>query len=595
VTTGSLPSRPNLDQLKRQAKELLRREPHLGRLRDAQRALAQQYGFASWDALRAHVESIVGSTSRAGIKPKDLESGDARLIWDTIAASADGDAPALRKLLERNGQLSRAQYWYTPAVHFAVREGHAEAVQVLLDAGADPEWNGFHDGSLVEMARERGHTRVARLLEQARDRRNRVSAQPVDHPIHVAAEHGDLTQVRALLDVDPSLVDRGDAAGGTPLHRAILGRAREVVELLLDRGADVHVFHGAARGLRADFWTDVQAIDFAIWGGRRRRGDINLALLLLARGATLDLTVASALGDVERVRHILKAEPARIREARPSGRRPLSAAIQFGHDDIARLLLDSGADPSWKEPGAPKGMALHAAANRGNRAMVELLLDRGADPNGTVESSGSPTFIASTTEIRRLLVERGGILDPYLHWLGEDDEFMRRIVENPQAISSGEAFTTACTLGKRELLDRLLQAGIRVPEILTECQTYLLEHTDMLRTMLAHGMSPDLMNWQRQTLLHFLCAREDPSGAVERAAILLDAGANISARDDEYRSTPLAWAARTNAVQMAEFLLGRGAMTNLPDDDAWATPLAWAERRGHAELAAILRRHGAER
>jgi ankyrin repeat protein len=148
-----------------------------------------------------------------------------------------------------------------------------------------------------------------------------------------------------------------------------------------------------------------------------------------------------------------------------------------------------------------------------------------------------------------------------------------------------------CGGGRRDLLDKLLQAGIQVPAVITSCQTYLLKHTDMLRTLLAHGMSPDLMNWQRQTLLHFACA----NGDIERAAILLDAGATISARDDEYRSTPLAWAARRNAAQMVEFLLTRGAPTNLPDDEPWATALAWAERRQHAETASILRQYGADR
>jgi ankyrin repeat protein len=156
--------------------------------------------------------------------------------------------------------------------------------------------------------------------------------------------------------------------------------------------------------------------------------------------------------------------------------------------------------------------------------------------------------------------------------------------------------TTVCTLGKRKLLARLLEAGIRVPAVLTGCQSYLLEQPDMLRTLLSHGMSPDLMNWQHQTLLHFACKGPDRKGGdIERATILLDAGATISARDDEYRSTPLAWAARTNSVSTVQLLLARGAPTNRPDDDPWATPLAWAERRGHREIASILRAHGAFR
>ena len=115
----------------------------------------------------------------------------------------------------------------------------------------------------------------------------------------------------------------------------------------------------------------------------------------------------------------------------------------------------------------------------------------------------------------------------------------------------------------------MLAAGLRVPPVLTGCQGYLLTHTDLLRMLLAHGMSPDLMNWQHQTLLHLVCLAQDyrgrdkTNGAIERATILLDAGANISARDDEYRSTPLAWAARTNALQVAAFLLSRNAPTNL--------------------------------
>jgi ankyrin repeat protein len=591
VTARSLPPRPNLDHLKRQAKELLRRQPGLGRLRDAQRAVAEQYGFVSWDALRTHVAATTDAVTVAMLKPDELESQDGHVLWDTFTASAAGDVAALRTLLDRNPRLSRAEYWYTPVVHFAVREGRAEAVQVLLDAGADPEWNGLHEGSLIDMAKDRGHTRIARLLEQARDRRGRVVAQPVDHPVHTAAARGHLEQVRALLDADASLVHLGDSEGGTPLHRAILRGARDTVTLLLDRGADVHAFHGSARGLSGGFWTDLQAIDLAIWGGRRRDGDIGIARLLLSRGATCDLTVAAALGDIERVRQILDGEPARIGEARPSGRRPLSAAVEFGHEDVARLLLERGADPTWAEPAAPKGVSLHSAASAGNLRMVELLLAHGADPNAQVDSSADPISLTTVPEIRAVIAAHGGTLPTK-----DDDDLVRRVLDDASPSSRGMAFAMICGDGKRDLLDRLLRSGVRVPPVVTSCQGYFLKHSDMLRTLLAHDMNPDLMNWQHQTLLHLVCRRPDTTGAaVEQATILLEAGANISARDDEYRSTPLAWAARTNSVQMVEVLLARGAPTNLPDDEPWATPLAWAERRQHTEVVSILRRQGAER
>jgi ankyrin repeat protein len=235
-------------------------------------------------------------------------------------------------------------------------------------------------------------------------------------------------------------------------------------------------------------------------------------------------------------------------------------------------------------------------------ALVELLLARGADPNSDIDSSGNAVVAAATPEIRYLLVARGGAPDPYVtDWI-DDDEELRRVAGDPtQVVRISAAFAMVVGDGRRDRLERLLAAGLRVPPVLTGCQGYLLTHSDMLRTLLAHGMSPDVMNWQHQTLLHHICVAKDyrgrdrTDGAIERAAILLDAGANIAARDDEYRSTPLAWAARTNALGVAAFLLSRQAPTNLPDDEPWATPLAWAERRGHVEMSALLKRHGAAR
>src|SRR5215471_10917422 len=108
------------------------------------------------------------------IRPSELESERGDAIWNTITAAASGDAPTLQRLLESDPSLSRAGYFYTHPIHFAVREGHLDAVRLLLEAGADPEWNGYHDGSLIEMARDRGHESVALLLQEASRLRGRV-------------------------------------------------------------------------------------------------------------------------------------------------------------------------------------------------------------------------------------------------------------------------------------------------------------------------------------------------------------------------------------------------------------------------------------
>lgn len=539
------------------------------------------------------------------VKPRELESEQGLPIWDTITAAATGDMPALQRLLDRHPSLSRAQYFYTPAIHFAARAGHLESVELLLNAGADPEWNGYHDGSLIEMARYRGYESVARLLEEARQRRGRV-APDSDHPIHQAAEFDDVLSICLILDAGPALVNRGDRVGGTPLHRAVLGSARRAVALLLDRGADIHAVHSVARGAGGGWWAvDLQAIDLAIWGSNSyapAKRDFETARLLLARGATCDLTIAAALGDADRVVALLDRDPDSIHQMRANGKRPLSAAVEFGHGAIARLLLDRGADPSLPELGAQSGASLHAAARSGNHELVELLLARGADPNGDVDSGGNAVFAAKTPELRALLMTHGGHrgkLDPYdLVWMDQDDEVMRLVKADPASAERGcgGVFTAVCTRGKRDLLFRLLDAGIRVPPVVTGCLGYLLENLELFRILLANGMSADLANWQGQTLLHQLCRggkRGQVGEELTRAAILLDAGASISAREEEYCSTPLAWAARTNMPDMVEFLLARGAPANLPEDKPWATPLAWAERRGHTEVAEILRKHGA--
>jgi ankyrin repeat protein len=520
-------------------------------------------------------------------------------VWDAISAALTGDKVELRRVLKSDPNVAL----YDQPIHFAAREGHLEAVRLLLEAGADPDAE-FNGDNPTTVARDRGHEQVARILQDVRSSRGRARPADADHPIHVAAAAGDVDQVRALLDADPRLVHLSDRTGCTPLHLAVAASEREVVGLLLDRGADIHSLHGngprSARGYAA---VDFQPIDLALWSGPfwNIHGDTETARLLIARGAAYDLTIASALGDLDRVRSMLDEDPTQIALARPSGKHALSSAVEFGHHAIVRLLLERNANPNWPEgANAPRGVALHAAARAGDREIVELLVAAGADPNSHLNSAGNATYAARTPEIRALLFASGGTLDPYdLVWLGEDDEAVRRVSTDPGSANAGcgGVLAAASTLGKRELLVRLLDAGARVPPVVNDCRSYLFTEPEMLRLLLASGMDANLPNWLLTTPLHDLCARDNRGRPrqhrVECATILLDAGATIAAKDDDYRSTPLAWAARHNLPDMVELLLAGGAATNLADDEPWATPLAWATRRGHDRVIAILSAAGA--
>jgi hypothetical protein len=151
-------------------------------------------------------------------------------------------------------------------------------------------------------------------------------------------------------------------------------------------------------------------------------------------------------------------------------------------------------------------------------------------------------------------------------WLDEDDddEVMRRVAAHPESAHAGcgGVYTAVVTRGTRDLLMRLLDAGVRVPPKPDGCRSYLLEQPDMLRLLLMRGgLDPDYTDESRWTLLHALCGRDrrrrTMTHPTECAGILLDAGATISARDKN-GLTPPELARRNNLPDMVEFLSARG-------------------------------------
>ena len=512
-------------------------------------------------------------------------------IWQVLNAARDGDASRLRTMLKADPTLVDAEFWYTPPLHFAVREGHLEAARMLLDAGADIFHRSLYaQETLLQTALDRGHDEVANLLRD--ELRRRVSSSGARHAIHDAVSNGDADTVERLLADEPDLVNRGDHLGRRPLHFAVEAGRANLVDRLIDLGADVD-----ASGFSSDDrlgGTGFRPVVLALWHHPywQQRNDYAIARQLLERGARYSITVAAALGDDEGVRELLASDSELANDQEPGGKRPLSAAAERNHVGIVKRLLDAGADPNLDDgPNCPKGHALWAAAHHGFFEVAKMLLDAGADPNAEVESSGTPTG-TSNKEMRALLYRHGGRMPLAMHFHeGNIDTIAALLDAKPEMFDDmrvTEGFTLAVSAGHDALVRLMLARGLRVPASVTWCQTYLWRSPALARLLLDHGMDPNLPNWQRVRPLHFIAEKGD----IDTARRFLGYGADPNAIDEEYRTTPLGWAARRGQAEFTRFALANG-FDPTPEVPPWSTPLAWAQRRGHEEVAAMLESHDA--
>ena len=134
----------------------------------------------------------------------------------------------------------------------------------------------------------------------------------------------------------------------------------------------------------------------------------------LASGRELDVFEASALGRTERLRELLDADPSLANAWADDGFQPLGLASFFGNADAARVLLDHGADVNSASRNQMKVMPLHSAAAAQNPdvryEIAKLLLDAGADPNARQQDEYTPLMAADQhgdPRLRELLVSHG--------------------------------------------------------------------------------------------------------------------------------------------------------------------------------------------
>jgi ankyrin repeat protein len=157
------------------------------------------------------------------------------------------------------------------------------------------------------------------------------------------------------------------------------------------------------------------------------------------------------------------------------------------------------------------------------------------------------------------------------------------LAADPSLADDPEALAAAARAGHEPLVRAILQHR---PGVVARVAV-AAKSRDLTELLFKRGMNPNLAGWLGVTPLHRF-ARE---GDVEGAAVFLDYGANLHARDEEFCTTPLGYAAAAGKHRMVEFLLERGAKVTLPDDLDWATPIELATYQGHKAIVRVLKAH----
>jgi Ankyrin repeats (3 copies) len=323
-----LPSDPNLDHLRYQAKNLLRdhvvRNPAVAqrlrefhphwtkasdaeifgaklRLSDARLTIAREYGFPSWVRLKRHIEKPTLSDQLHLPHHERIEDCAFRRAVELLDT---GDVAGLRVHLQQHLNLV--------------------SQRVVFEGG-----NYFRNPTLLEFVAEN-------------PARHGTLPQNI---VQIAKIILDFGVERAALNETLMLVATGSVSRECRVQL-------QLIDLLCEYGANA----------------DNAIVAAAL------HGELEVVNALLGRGARLTLPVAAALARSEDARRLLPSADSRDRHL------ALALASQFGQVDVARLLLDAGEDPNRYNPigGHSHTTPLHQAAGAGHNELVRLLVQRGA-------------------------------------------------------------------------------------------------------------------------------------------------------------------------------------------------------------------------
>lgn len=541
LPTRRMRAHPDLEQLKRQAKDLLRgfvsgeaeaaaevkaqyrvTDASQFALHDAQLVVARSYGFQSWPKLKAYVDGVTVKRLADAIRAGDL----AEVVQEMLQAR-----PELADMTTSYGDEHRP-------IHYAVMKRSPHMVRLLMQHGANARQgiDPHRDATTAwTIAKERGYEELVAIIEEEEQRRVEAkSAREAevigDERARDAVAAGDMEWLQAR-HAEGTLVNPIRWDGGGLLTVAVRHNRPEMLALLLDFGFDPDERVSSGEG---DWVAYSQG--YPLWYcaalGRRE-----MAERLLERGASPNVHVDSSGSSVYSAYSHKQWDMVELL-CRHGGVVSADTAAIYRQTDLARQMLEDEA----------RGVLSQGIVSPG-KPVAEELLHFGA-------SGGDP-------EIVRMALER-------IDWPRNDERWFRSLAE-PLSFWHHIPWLYA---GNHEL-DR----GTYLP-----CFRLILERCD-----------PNVMGGFGRTVLHEVAAMGDHVTDEEArpfARALLDAGARTGVRDEILKSTPLGWACRWGRAEVAKALLENGADPVELDAEPWARPRAWAEKMGHAGVLALLRQHG---
>lgn len=296
-------------------------------------------------------------------------------------AAMDGNATAVRALLQQGADVNAAQGDGMTALHWAARRGDLETARMLLHAGANPGATtrlGGHTPLLL--ASRMGHAAVIDVLIKGGADPKSATANG-STALMLASASGSTDAVRILLAGGAEIDATEPSRQETALMFAAASDRVEVMKLLIARGASVTA---ATQVVDLKAQTDPEEEEFLRGQGRGRQAATPAA----SRGGRGGRGAEGAAGPqvAGLTRQFRFAELVSTR----GGLTPLHFAVRQGFAQAAKVLLDSGADVN-QLTGDHTSPLLMAIIN-GHFDLARQLLDRGANPRLASDNGVTPLY-----------------------------------------------------------------------------------------------------------------------------------------------------------------------------------------------------------